>query len=273
MGRGSDTVSGAVGGAATGAAIGSVFPVYGTAIGAGIGAIAGGAAGYFGSSGDKKGSASAGHYLQYQPQWDQYSGLANQYGGRMAPQAAQSGYTGQQQMLGGMLAREAGGNGIGQRLIRQQAQGQADRGMQQQMAQAASARPGMGGLATRQAMMNSANMNSMVGGQAAGAQGQYQLGAMGQYGQFLQGARGQDNDMNQFNANMRLQQLGLNDRSQLEALGQRLQMNNAAQQNRQFNAGLEQQMNINDNNTPSLGDKLLGAGTGAGTAWLMNRKS
>lgn len=166
----------------------------------------------------------------YNPAFQQYGNMADRFGSRGAQQASDSAFRNNQVTLGNQLSREAGGNGIGQQLIRQQAQGQADRGMQQQMAMAASARPGQGALATRQAMMNSGNMNAQVGGQSAQAAGQYQLGAMNNYGQFLTGARGQDQQQNQFNTDMRFRQLGLNDTSQMEALRQRLQLQQMQQQ-------------------------------------------
>lgn len=235
MGKGSDTAKGAASGAAIGTAI---MPGWGTAIGAGVGGIAG----YFGSDDgagsrlqvaeDMYGGVNRNNYNVngYNPAFRQYSQMANQYGGRGAPQAGQSGFRNQQLGHGMQLQREANGNGIGSRLIRQQAQGQADRGLQQQMAMAASARPGQGASASRQAMMNAGNMNAQVGGQSAQAAGQYQLGAMQQYGQFLGQARGQDDSQSQFNADARLRQLGLNDQSQLDALRQRLQMQGMQQQ-------------------------------------------
>lgn len=198
----------------------------------------------------------------------QYGQLAQRYGNRQAPQAGQSSFRGDQQALGHMLAREAGGNGIGHQLIRNQAQGQADRGMQQQMGMAASARPGQGGMAMRNAMMNSGNMNAQVGGQAAQAQGQYQLGAMGQYGGFLQGARGQDDQMAQFNTDARLKQLGLNDQSQLNALQQRLQLQGMQQQ-----GGMGYEQNRAQRygammGAPTGGEQLLSGLGGMGAAYF-----
>lgn len=198
----------------------------------------------------------------FNSQYQNYGNLAGQYGGREAPQAGYSDFRGQQVGLGRMLAAEAQGKGIGQQLIRQQAQGMADRGMQQQLGMAASARPGQSALATRGAMMNSANMNAQVGGQSAMAAGQHQLGAMGQYGQFLQGARGADESMNQFNVDARLKQLGLNDASQLEALRQRLQLSGMQQQGGQFGLSLEEQRRQFDESQPSTFDKFLGAAGG-----------
>jgi hypothetical protein len=157
----------------------------------------------------------------------------------------------QQGELGKMLANEARGQGIGQQLVRQQAQGMADRGVQQQYGMAAGARPGQSALATRQAAMQTAGIQGQAAGQAAMAGGQMQLGAMGQYGQFLQGARGQDEDT-------RLRQLGLNDQSQLEALRQRLQLSGMQQQGGQFYNSLQEQKRQYDASRPSNTDKALG---------------
>ncbi len=114
-------------------------------------------------------------------------------------------------------------------------------------------------------------MNAQVGGQSAAAQGQYQLGAMQNYGQFLQGARGQDDSMSQFNADARFRQLGLNDQSQLEALRQRLQLQGMQQQ-----GGMGYEQNRTQRYTgqlgvapqPTFGQQLLGAAGGAGQAYL-----
>lgn len=187
----------------------------------------------------------------YGQSYGQYGNLAGQYGGRSSP------YAGQMEGLASQYAREAGGNGIGQRLIRGQAQGMADRGTQQQLSMAASARPGQSGLAYRSAAMNAGNMNSQVGGQSAQAMGNYQLGAMQGYGQQLS----QMDDA-------RLRQLGLNDSSQLAALQQRLQLQNMQQQGG---------MNYENNRTqrygalmgaPTQNEQLLGGLMGLGGAYL-----
>ncbi len=204
----------------------------------------------------------------YDQSFNQYGQMAGQYGGRQAPQAGQSGYTGQQRQFVGQMGREAQGNGIGQRLIQAQAQGQADRGMQQQFGMAAGARPGQGAMAMRNAMMNSGNMNAQVGGQASQAQGQYQLGAMQGYGNALQGARGQDDQMNQFNTDARLRQLGLNDQSQLAALQQRLQLQGLQQQG---GMGYEQQRTNRFTgmmNAPTSGEQVLGALQGGASMYM-----
>lgn len=148
----------------------------------------------------------------FQQQYDQYSGLANQYGGRAAPI---SGFRQDQVGLGNMLGNEARGNGIGHQLIRNQAQQTADRAAAQQYGAVAGARPGMQAMASRNAMLGSAMAQSAVGEQSSNAMGNYTLGAQQNYGNFLQGARGQDE-------NTALQSQQLNDQSQLEALRQRM---------------------------------------------------
>lgn len=191
-----------------------------------------------------------------------YGALERNFGGRTAPQAGQSSFRGDQRALGRMLAREAQGNGIGQQLVRAQAQGQADQAYRQQLSAAASARPGQGALATRQAMMNSGNATSMVGGQAAQAAGQYTLGAQQNYGGFLQGARGQDDAMAQFNVDAKLRQLGLNDQAQLAALQQQLAARTAQQQGNIERERQKTQRYAGAMGAPTSGEQWLGATTG-----------
>lgn len=201
----------------------------------------------------------------YDQAYGQYGNMAGGFAGRGAPQAGNSQFRSQQQGLGQQFGQEAAGNGIGQRLIQAQAQGQADRGMQQQFGMAAGARPGQGGMAMRNAMMNSGNMNAQVGGQSAQAQGQYQLGAMNNYGSFLQGARGADDSMSQFNSDMRLKQLGLNDASQLNALQQRLQLQGMQQQGGMGYEGNRTNRYNGVLQAPTFGEQLLSGGAGAAT--------
>lgn len=266
-------------GTAIGAGLGGVggFMVGGPAgamAGAQLGGMAGGMFGGELNRGDaaeeRYGAPDRGNYNVpgYGQAHSQYGNLAGQFAGRQAPQAGQSQFRQGQVGLGQMLAREAGGNGIGHQLIRNQAQGQADRGMQQQMSMASSARPGQGAMGMRNAMMNAGNMNAQVGGQAAQAQGQYQLGAMGQYGGFLQGARGQDDQMSQFNTDARLKQLGLNDQSQLNALQQRLQLQGMQQQ-----GGMGYEQNRAQRygammGAPTSGEQLLSGLGGMGAAYF-----
>ena len=182
----------------------------------------------------------------FQSQYDQYSNMAGQ--NRNAPTSQ---YDQSQAALGQQLAAEAQGRGVGQQIIRQNlAQGQGNLA-RQQLSQAASARPGMSALAGRNAAFNTAQGQSQIGGQAANAGANMQLGAMGQYGNFLQGARGQDLD-NQ------ARMMGLNDQRQLELLRQRLQASGMQQQ-----GGMGYEQNRLGRYTgllgaPTEGEQLLG---------------
>lgn len=215
----------------------------------------------------------------YQQQYGQYGRLASGFGGRQAPQAnaftaGAGSFRADQRGFGRDLRREARGRGIGQQTVRMQAQNMADRALAQQYGMAAGARPGMGGGAYQNAAMNAANAQSRVGEQAAMAGAQMQLGAMNQYGGFLQGARGQDQQLGMFNAGQRqqgsqfntdaqLRQMGLNDQAQLEALRQRLQAAGMQQQGGlAFNQAL-QNYNTARMGQPTAGQALLGAGMGA----------
>lgn len=217
---------GAVGGAAVGSALGPW--------GAAAGGVIGGALGMFGGGGADSVVHDRSMYElpDYQNQYNQYGALAGQYSNRAAPLARQSGYATQQRMFGNQLQNEAQGRGIGQELVRRQAQQASDQAAQQQFAQAAGGPSSMQALGQRNAAMNAGNAQAAVGGQAALAGGQMQLGAMNQYGQFLQGARGADDAMSQFNAGQQLQSRGMNDQAQLEALRQRLAASGQQQQGR-----------------------------------------
>lgn len=135
----------------------------------------------------------------YRGQYQQYGQLANQYG------AQGSAFRGQQQQLGSMLAQEARGQGVGQRLVGMQARQAADRASAQQFGAVAGARPGMQAMASRNAMLGSALAQSAVGEQAALGSAQMTLGAQGLYNQHLEGARGQDINQQQVNNNAQLQ--------------------------------------------------------------------
>lgn len=149
-------------------------------------------------------------------QYNHYGRLSDRYMNRGPGSSA---FYGDQRGLGRTLAAEAQGNGVGQRLVSMQAQQAADRATAQQFAASAGARPGMQAMAARNAQLGSALAQSAVGEQAALGSAQMTLGAQGQYANFLQGARGQD-----------LQLQGLNDQSQLAALQQRLQLSGLQQQ-------------------------------------------
>lgn len=280
MGNWEQGAKGAAGGAMIGGSIGGPW-------GAAAGGLIGGGIGFFGSSDEDEYKPSySGRYNlpDFQHMHRRYGQLGQYYAGRQAPTAQShlardSAFRGQQMGLGRMLAAEAQGKGIGQQTVRMQAQNMGDRAAQQQMAMAASARPGAGAQAYQQAAMNAGNAQSAVGGQAAMAGGQMQLGAMNQYGQFLQGARGQDNQMSmfnagqlqqgsQFNADAQLRMYGLNDQAQLEALRQRLAASQMQQQ-----GGLAFMNHLNGYNSamaakPGIGDQLLGMGGGAAGAYF-----
>lgn len=221
----------------------------------------------------------------FQQQYTNYGNLAGRADNRQAPQAlgftaAGSGFRGNQVSFGHDLRREARGQGIGQQTVRMQAQDMADRTQAQQYGMAAGARPGQSGQAYTNAAFNAANAQSAVGGQAAMAGAQMQLGAMGQYGQFLQGARGLDQQQNQFNAGQqqqnsqfntgaKLQQTGMNDQARLELLRQRLAASQAQQQGGlayEQNAANYQQARMAQ---PSTGQMLMGGAMGLGSAYMM----
>lgn len=159
-----------------------------------------------------------------------------------------SAFYGDQRNLASLLAAEAQGKGVGQQLVRQQAQGAADNALRQQLAMAASARPGMGAMAYRNAAMNAGNAQSAIGGQAAQAGGQMALQAQGQYGNMLQGARDQD-----------LRLMGLNDQRQLELLNQELRLRGMQQQGGQAYEQNRLGRYTGVLGTPTEGEQALGA--------------
>ncbi len=214
----------------------------------------------------------------FQGQYKFLGDQANQFERRQAPQSqsfmgSAGSFRNRQDALSQQLMADSQGNGPTQQIVRMQAQDAANRAGQQQMAMANSARPGMGGMAYRNAAMNMGNAQSAVGGQAAMAGMQGQLGAMGQYAQFLDGARGQDQQLHmfnagqaqnasQFNVDAQLRQLGLNDESQLEALRQRLQAAQYQQQGGQaYQAARGQRFNALTQ-TPTATENFLGYGQG-----------
>lgn len=252
-------IKGAAGGALVGGAVGGP-------IGAGIGGAAGGLLGMFGSSGYQP---SRGNFNipGFHSQYKNYGQLSNHYGSRVAPQMGESAFRGDQTSLVRMLQAQAAGRGPGQALVRMQAQQAANNAMRTQLGIAAGAAPGGSAQAARTAALAGGEAQSAVGGQAAMAGLQAQLGAIGQLGGVLQGARGQDLARGNANMQARLQQTGMNDQAQLEALRQRLAASQAQQSGgmayEQLKAGLSAQ--------PGIGDQLMGMGAGAGQAWLMRR--
>jgi hypothetical protein len=215
MGNWGQAGQGAIGGAAVGTAI---LPGWGTAIGAGIGGIAG----YF--SGDNGDSG-------YQ---DQLKSLAAGFGqrGGMQAQTVQAQGSGFRQNQAGLIAQlEAMARGDGPSAATTQMRESMDRAAGAQ----ASAAAGAGGRGVNQgaALRNASNNTAAIQAQGARDLGlqrvQEQLGSINSLGQNISSARGADDQMSQFNAgqtnqtniaNMsaHLQLLGLNDKSQLEAL-------------------------------------------------------
>ncbi len=201
---------------------------------------------------------------QYNRQFNTFTDVAKGTQGRAAPQAADSDYSAYQSaLLKGLLA-DSRGRGPGQQLVRMQAQQMADRGAQQQLAMARSARPGQSGMAGTNAAFNAANMQSQVGDQAAMAGLQARLGATQQLGQYAGQARGQDLQNNQFNADQQLRMYGLNDQTQLEALRQRLALSGMQQ-----SGGMNYQQLLAAQ--PSGYERLFGALSGAGQTYAAMR--
>lgn len=238
----------------------------------GIGSVLGGASDFLGLSPYKGKAPEYNEHYQlpgFQSQYDQYGNMANKFGGRQAPQMRESDFRGDQRGLVNMLNAQARGHGPGQELVRRQAQNIADRGAQQQMAMAKAQAPGMGAQSARNAAFGAAQLQSGVGGQAAQAGLQAQLGAIGQLGQVTGQARGQDLARGQANMQSQLQSRGMNDQAQLEALRQRLQASGMQQQ-----GGLAYEQNAANYQAarmaqPTGAQTMLGMAQGAGTAYLM----
>lgn len=186
---------------------------------------------------------------QAEGQYQDFGNVANGAQGRMAGDQFRNAQSG----LLRQLQADARGNGPGQQLVRQQAQGMADRGFAQQLAAAQGARPGQSAMAGRNAAFNGAQIQSQVGGQAAQAGLQARLGAMGQMGQVAQGARDTD-----------LRQLGLNDQTQLEALRQRLGLTNMQQLGNEELEALRVKRGLGIASQPTTGERVIGGLAQAG---------
>ena len=214
---------GAAGGAMTGAAIGSVVPGIGTAVGAIGGGLIGGAMGLFGDSGADVG-----------PYRDQLERLARGYGNRTAPQgtAVTAGQSQLNANRAGLVASlEAMARGEGPSAAQLQMRDAMDRaaGAQSSAAAGAGGRGVNAGAAYRNAANNSAAIMAQGNRDMGILRAQEQANAMGQLGQVVgQGINadnslatwnaGAQNQMQQANMQAMLQQLGLNDESQLRAL-------------------------------------------------------
>lgn len=255
-------VKGAAGGAMTGAAIGSVVPGAGTAAGAIGGGIVGGLLGGFGGSG----GPSRPDYTVYggRGQYDTYGRLAGNFGQRRAPQVNWQGnsFRNYQSNLARMLLAESQGRGVGQQVVRQQAQQMGDRALMQALA-ASQGQPGGGAMAARNAAFAGAGAQSQVGGQAALAGGQLALGAQGQLGGLAGQARGQDLGAQFGNAGLEMQTRQQNDQALLEALRQRQQLSGLMLQGSMGYGAANQAAN------PGLGNQLLGMGVGASQLGMM----
>lgn len=205
---------GAAGGAMAGGAVGGP-------LGAGIGGILGGLGGLFGGGGTG----------QYQ---DLLKKLAEGYGHRTAPQgtaqtAGASGLTGNRAGLISQLEAQARGEGpSAARLQMREAMDRAA-GAQASAAAGAGGRGVNAGEALRNASNNTAAVQAQGARDTATLRAQEQLNATQQLGGVIgQGISadnslssfnaGQQNDMSRANMQSILQQLGLNDESQLRAL-------------------------------------------------------
>lgn len=279
---GSGAGKGAIGGASAGAAFGPW--------GAAIGGVAGGVIGGFsGGSGGGGGTLNRHDFSipGYAGMERDYSRLAGQYGQRQAPQIAggymeDSAFRGDQSALIRQLQAQAAGHGVGQRVVQMQAQDAANRGLQQQYGMAAGAAPGSGASAARSAALAGGQIQSAVGQQAAMGGLQAQLGATDQLGGVLSGARGQDLQRNQTNlqamltaqqANQgaMLQQSGMNDQAQLDALRQRQSLNfNSQQALAQYDALRSGHANAMIGQ-PTTSDRMLGAAGGAAQMYMASR--
>lgn len=232
----SDVLQGGLGGATAGAGIGGP---YGALVGGGIGMLGGALGGMFGGS--PGGSE----------QNKQLLALANEAAGRQYDPAAYSSFRGDQtDYLGRLRALSSGqGPSLASEMLRQN----TENATANQAAMAAGAR-GNAAMAARQGMNNAAGITAQGAQSAAMARAQEQLGALQQLGLGIYGARGQDESMNQFNAQSVLQQQRQNDATRLGALGQSL--------------GAQQYMGTQ----PTAGNYLLGAGGSLGQIYALARQ-
>lgn len=198
------------GGAASGASVGSMIaPGVGTAIGAGVGGVLG----FFSGKEEEEAAKNA----QMGPSLLEGRGAQFQEDVQGMAHDVAAGYNDPSMQLAKQQA-------LGQNLISQQMMGQGiGQGMAAQRSLAASARPGQGGLAQRQAAQQS-------GALAAQATREGQIMAMqeqAQAAQFLAQQRNQINDQM-----ARLKQMELSGLiSEEQAIQSRFQLQNAAQQN------------------------------------------
>lgn len=209
-------------GAAGGAMAGSSFGPWGTAIGGGLGLLSG----FLGANGNDPNE-------KYKKQ---LADLANKMGGRPAPQLqgapTQAGYGDARANQAGLIAQlEAMARGEGPSAAAIQMRDAMDRAVAAQTSAAATASGR--GVNPGAAYLNASNMGAAITAQGARdtatLRAQEQINALGQLGQVTGQARGQDENVNQFNATTQnnanlanlqatLQTMGLNDEAQLRAL-------------------------------------------------------
>lgn len=247
---------GAVGGAAMGTAI---LPGWGTAIGAGIGGLVG----LFGGGDDAPPPPSQNPYAAAQ--------LASLAGTAQQRQAAQIGGvqfgvdpTGRQGVLG--VANRLGGIAGGQQMGAGElaVNHQLGQGMAAQTAAARMAHGANAAIAARNAMRNQADMQFAGAGQAAQYRMQDQAAANQQLGSLYGNLYGQDATIAAQNAQLgqstqianqqaQMQQQGMNDAMQMQALGQMLGWSQD-----QINAYMAQTQRQQANQqAPNLGASLL----------------
>jgi len=211
-----------MGGAMTGAAVGSLLGPMGTIGGGLIGGALGGLGGWYGDQG-------AGQYEKQLQQLSEY------YKNRAAPQmgsAAQAGYSGFRSNQAGLISQlEAMARGEGPSAAQAQMREAMDRaaGSQASAVAGAGGRGVNSGAALRNASNNTAAIQSQGARDTATLRAQEQFNAIGMLGQNIGQGRAADEGINTFNAgaqndqmtnNLRakLETMGLNDKSQLEAL-------------------------------------------------------
>lgn len=235
----SDYASGAGQGAVGGAMAGAPLGPWGIA----GGALIGGALGAFGSKPN--------------PYEDRLNAFANQAAPQAGPaaQGAYSDFRGNQQDLVRML--EAQARGEGPSLAAQQLKAASDRGGRQAQSLAAGAQGPNAALAQFQAQATSGGLSAQAAQDAAAARIQEQYNAQNQLGLTLHGARGADENMNQFNAAAQNQTALANLEAQGLTRSQALQALSGA-------AGLS-------GGRDATGQGILAGGAGTLAQWVANR--
>lgn len=127
---------------------------------------------------------------------------------RMAPQAGDSSFRGDQQALVDRLRGQMNGQDS---LAQLQLRDATDANIAQQRSQAASGSPGNAAMLQRMAMQNTGRIDQGYGAQAAQLGIQERNAAANALGQLATAGRGQDQQNNQFNVGAQLSQRGMND--------------------------------------------------------------